>query len=466
MQLDAFQYAAVNTDSARLSLSAPAGSGKTRVLIERVARLCDKSDTRARDVLVVTFARKAAQELRDRLHERGQVDVEVKTFHAWALSLVKKMHVVPGRLLNEVEQFDLLWRVGARVLAARQYREMAERLCLDKNWSRPFLLRLLLSAISTLRSAGLDAASAKLKSLAERDTCARLTLAVLAAYTHVLEKNGVADFSYLIQLAHTGSTRFAPSYQHVLIDEVQDAAATELALIKRFCAKAQTQTWVGDPNQSLYGWRGSAGVIPNAERRLSLSFNYRSDARVIALVNTFLSKKVSGSTAPGAPVRLIKAARAANYTPRLILYPRYEEDRLCVRLIRELLALGYQQRDITILARAHQPLDQLKRVRSEYKKVRRTTVHAFKGLESPVVIVINVAQNRFGFPIQAAGDMLPLQELASYDRAQEEQNIFYVAVTRARDRLILCAPKGDYSPFTEQLPSRVIQRGILQANKP
>ncbi|MFO0704887.1 MAG: UvrD-helicase domain-containing protein [Candidatus Andersenbacteria bacterium] len=473
-RLDSVQQAAVTSAAARLSIVAPAGSGKTSVLIQRIAWLVQARRAAAHQILVVTFARKAAHELRRRLVDAGYPAVAVRTFHAWALRLLQGSHVVSGRLILEAERRRLLWKIACRILTAPRTTRHARELCVQQNWSHPFLVRQLLESHQRLTQVGLTAACNKLKTIAQQDSFAWLVVHLMQVYQTVLEHHGVTDFTHLIQAAQQHGPFKTCQPQHVLIDEAQDAAAAELQLIDTYCKMADTQTWVGDPNQSLYGWRGSAGTVPNGYgegttrlwQQLVLRTNYRSSATIIALVNRFLQR------VEGLP---ILPTRGEGVVPECITYPRYGEDLLCLRVLAELLAKGFAQNEIVLLARAHLPLAQLKRARIRYPKVRALTVHAFKGLEARVVILLNVAQNRFGFPARASGEaysagpcgpLSAIDQLAGYDRVREERNIFYVALTRARDRLVICVPQGEPTPFTTGFTRRVVRRVTLASTYP
>jgi len=462
--LDSYQRAAATSQAARLAISAPAGSGKTRVLIERVAWLVRSQAARPKNILVLTFAKKAAREIADRLaaQDPSKVDlalVQVRTFHAWALQLIRRSHTNVGHLILEQEKHDLLWRIGCSLFADGRYRTVVQHVCQQENWSQPFLLRQLIDIQTRLTQSGVDLEDPRLRLRAEQNQLARLVFAHLFNYQTMLKRHGASDFSLLVASALRQRLVHPPSYQHVLVDEAQDAAANELALIKKYCGRAESRTWVGDPNQSLYGWRGARGSIPDAGQQLQLKYNYRSTADIVRTVNRFLKQSSNA--------QLILPSRPSGLAVQVIAYARFGEDALCSRLIAELLQQGFQQADIVILARAHLPLDSLQQTRSRFPKVLLATVHAYKGLESPVVIIINAAQNRFGFPAQSKGGVHPLiSEFAGYDAVREERNIFYVALTRARDRLVICVPAEQPAPFTQPLTGKSVRRVTLARTYP
>ncbi|MFH0830990.1 MAG: 3'-5' exonuclease, partial [Parcubacteria group bacterium] len=311
------------------------------------------------------------------------------------------------------------------------------------------------------RQAGVSACDDRLITLQKSDGFALLAAKLCLAFDNVLVKNGVADFSSLVASALKAREHllWQNKVEHVLVDEVQDANQQELTLVANI-AGTSCRTWVGDPNQSLYGWRGSAGCVPKTLSVCFLRNNYRSSARIIACVNAFLS---ASTIKTDVPFTKIQAHRQEGCLPTLITYPRYGEDQLCLRLVNELLGQDFGEQDILILSRAHEPLKQLHQTHARYTKVRLATVHAVKGLEAPVVIIIGAAAGRFGFPAEQHGRGLAvLNTLAGYDQTREEHNIFYVALTRARDRLVIAVPQQQKSPFTQELSRRIVRRVTVQ----
>ena len=115
VQLDEFQRAAVQASDSPLLITAPAGAGKTSVLVERVRWLIDSGKANPKNIVVLTFAAKAAKELRERLQARG-LSVNALTFHAWAYQLLRTMHRFPFRLISEREHDVLLRRLLIRLL--------------------------------------------------------------------------------------------------------------------------------------------------------------------------------------------------------------------------------------------------------------------------------------------------------------------------------------------------------------
>jgi superfamily I DNA/RNA helicase len=254
------------------------------------------------------------------------------------------------------------------------------------------------------------------------------------SFEQLLVKRGVFDFPLVIEAATralTSHTRLrANSYQHVLVDESQDAAGAELALLAELEGSLKTLTHVGDALQALYGWRGA--VVPDRQNftRLWLKKNYRSDAHILATANEFVKKTL------GRP-NYLESTKEARRRPTVIVHGAHAEAAILGQLMAELKAKGYAPSDILVLGRTNAAIFRVKRVAAAFAGLRVLTVHAAKGLEAPVVIILNVDGSRFGFPQPKQRASGILSQLASYDHDQEECYVFYVAMTRARKLLIL-----------------------------
>jgi superfamily I DNA/RNA helicase len=153
VELDAFQRAALTACDSPLLITAPAGAGKTSVLIERVGWLIGQGLTTEKRIVVLTFANKAAKELRERLALRG-LAVTAMTFHAWAYSLLKSLHRLPFRLISDKEKDVLLRRLLIRMLSDRVQGGEIRKVAAEHNWSLTFLAREVIRVIETLRQFG------------------------------------------------------------------------------------------------------------------------------------------------------------------------------------------------------------------------------------------------------------------------------------------------------------------------
>ncbi|MCQ9133299.1 ATP-dependent helicase [Streptomyces hilarionis] len=270
-RLDAAQRAVVDHGAGPLLVLAGPGTGKTTTLVESVAARIAAGGDPAR-VLVLTFSRKAAVELRDRMALRmGAAHApQATTFHSYCYALVRahqdaEMFVEPLRLLSGPEQ-----DVAVRELLAGQLD--LQRLGLAHvRW--PDELRACLTTrgfadevravLARSRELGLDASS--LDAFAHRIGRPdwRAAAAFLAEYLDVLDLHGVIDYAELVHravlLAHRADVaeRLAAQYDAVFVDEYQDTDPAQVRLLHALAGGGRTLVAFGDPDQSIYTFRGA-----------------------------------------------------------------------------------------------------------------------------------------------------------------------------------------------------------------
>nr|WP_203616296.1 ATP-dependent DNA helicase [Streptomyces sp. SID13726] len=307
-RLDAAQRAVVEHGTGPLLVLAGPGTGKTTTLVESVASRIARGGDPAR-VLVLTFSRKAAVELRDRMALRtGAARApQATTFHSFCYALVRAhqdsdLFVEPLRLLSGPEQ-----DVAVRELLAGQ--PDLERLGLAHvRW--PDELRACLTTrgfadevravLARSRELGLgpDALDAFAHRIGRPDW--RAAAAFLAEYLDVLDLQGVLDYAELVHRAvllarrPEVAARLAAQYDAVFVDEYQDTDPAQVRLLQALAGGGRTLVAYGDPDQSIYAFRGADvnGILdfphafPRADGRLApvevLRVSRRSGTELLA----------------------------------------------------------------------------------------------------------------------------------------------------------------------------------------
>ncbi|MEU0068389.1 ATP-dependent DNA helicase [Streptomyces sp. NPDC006332] len=270
-RLDAAQRSVVDHRTGPLLVLAGPGTGKTTTLVESVAARIARGGDPAR-ILVLTFSRKAAVELRDRMALRiGAARApQATTFHSFCYALVRAhqdtdLFVEPLRLLSGPEQ-----DVAVRELLAGQ--PDLERLGLAHvRW--PDELRACLTTrgfadevravLARTRELGLDpgALDAFARRIGRPDW--RAAAAFLAEYLDVLDLQGVLDYAELVHRAvllarrPEVAARLAAQYDAVLVDEYQDTDPAQVRLLHALAGGGRTLVAFGDPDQSIYAFRGA-----------------------------------------------------------------------------------------------------------------------------------------------------------------------------------------------------------------
>ncbi len=270
--LDEYQQAAVaHGDGPAIVLAGP-GSGKTRVIVERAVRLIDEEHARPEQLLVLTFSRKAATDLRERLAarlQRSYATFPVTTFHAFCFSLLAARRAPSRRGSREPAERRELMR--AALAAARQPRPARRRNALIEE----------ALAFAALCDDYLDAARAR-----ARAACASATSARSPSAARSTTAASSARRSRCSSSDDEPRRAYQSAFRYVLVDEYQDTNVAQERLLELLAGEHRNVFCVADEDQSIYGFRGAE--IENAlgfeerwpgARRYDLPTNYRSAPR-------------------------------------------------------------------------------------------------------------------------------------------------------------------------------------------
>ncbi|WP_055548019.1 ATP-dependent DNA helicase [Streptomyces sp. NBRC 110028] len=379
--LDARQRSVVEHEGGPLLVLAGPGTGKTTTLVESVARrVRDGADPER--LLVLTFSRKAAVELRDRMAARlgGARGPRATTFHSFCYALVRAHQDVdlfadPLRLLSGPEQ-DVVVR---ELLAGQAELERAGRA--SARW--PDDLRACLTTRGFADEVRAVLARSRELGLGPRslgEFAARTgrpdwgaAAAFLAEYLDVLDAQGVLDYAELVHRAvllaerPEGAAELAARYDAVFVDEYQDTDVAQGRLLRALAGGGRTLVAFGDPDQSIYAFRGADvnGILgfrdafPRADGRPApvevLTTSRRSGARLLAATR-LVTGRMPLTRLPAHAVRAHRELRAARDGGRVevFTYPTAgaELDNVADILRRAHLEDGVPWSEMAVLVRA------------------------------------------------------------------------------------------------------------------
>jgi ATP-dependent DNA helicase Rep len=325
--LNLAQQEAVNYLHGPCLVLAGAGSGKTRVITHKIARLiqCGMAPQR---IAAITFTNKAAAEMRERakgLIGKAAKDVVVCTFHALGVRMLR----ADGSALGLKPQFSILDTDDVTSILKDAGGSTDAATARQWQWT-----------ISGWKSAGLNAAQALAQA---EDDGARVTATVMGRYEERLTAYQSVDFDDLISLP----LKLLQNYEHVrhkwqglmghiLVDEYQDTNATQYELLKLLVggnpADNARFTAVGDDDQSIYGWRGA--TLDNLKKLpvdfpslklVKLEQNYRSTSAILRAANNVIGpnpklfpKNLWSDLGEGEPVRVVDADNEEHEAERAV----------------------------------------------------------------------------------------------------------------------------------------------------
>ena len=291
-QLNPAQEQAVTSDKKHLLVLAGAGSGKTRVLVHRIAWKIQVENSSPYSILAVTFTNKAAREMRERIDALLGLSLRgmwVGTFHGLAHRLLKA-HWRDAKL---PENFQILDADDQLRLVKRVMRSMD----LDEQRWPPKQAQWW---INNQKDEGLRAAHI----VESGDPFAATMLRIYQQYEQLCEQLGVIDFAELLLRAlelwrnnPDVLQHYQQRFAHILVDEFQDTNAVQYAWLRLLAGDVSAVTAVGDDDQSIYGWRGAkVENILNYERDFAdteivkLEQNYRSTSNILTAANGVIAK--------------------------------------------------------------------------------------------------------------------------------------------------------------------------------
>lgn len=327
MKLNARQQQAVTYIAGPLLVLAGAGSGKTRVITEKIAYLIRKCDYQAKDIAAVTFTNKAAREMKERIHKtlgrqacRG---IRVSTFHTLGLDIIRReiaaLGMKPGfSLFDDQDSLALL-----KALTEDEYD-------VDKQW-----LKLAVSKISNWKNAMLTPQQAAQYTEGDELVFAQ----VYEQYQRHLKAYNALDFDDLILLptrllAENAAVRkrWQRRIRYLLVDEYQDTNTSQYQLVKLLVGERARFTVVGDDDQSIYSWRGAQPqnlVLLQSDfpslQVVKLEQNYRSMERILKCANILIEnnphvfeKRLFSEMGYGEPLRVLFGRNEENEAERVV----------------------------------------------------------------------------------------------------------------------------------------------------
>ncbi|THE23322.1 DNA helicase Rep [Vibrio cholerae O1 biovar El Tor] len=328
MTLNPRQDEAVKYVSGPCLVLAGAGSGKTRVITNKIAYLVQQCGYKARNIAAVTFTNKAAREMKERVAQtlgKGESrGLMVSTFHTLGLNIIRREFKALGlkagfSLFDDQDQLALLKELTEKQLDG------------DKD-----LLRLLLSTISNWKNDMLTPPQAKAMAKGEQQL---LFAHCFELYQKQMQSYNALDFDDLILLPvlllrsnEEVRQRWQNRIRYLLVDEYQDTNTSQYELVKLLVGERGRLTVVGDDDQSIYSWRGAKpqnlvllGEDFPSLKLIKLEQNYRSTSRILRAANILIAnnphvyqKALFSELAEGEKLKVILANNEDHEAERVI----------------------------------------------------------------------------------------------------------------------------------------------------
>ena len=329
--LNPAQLQAVHHLSGPCLVLAGAGSGKTRVIVHKIARLL-QAGLAPREIAAITFTNKAAQEMRERakalIGGKAAKDLAVSTFHSLGVRILRE----DGTKVGLKEKYSILDADDVMGVLRDAGGASDNKIARQWQWT-----------ISLWKNQGLSSDQA---AAIAKDADEQVAARVMKHYEERLAAYQAVDFDDLISLPlkllqrdEEARVKWQTRFRHVLVDEYQDTNAVQYELLKVLVSHEDPRrrglfTAVGDDDQSIYGWRGA--TIDNLKRLpqdwpglkvIPLEQNYRSTGNILRAANNVIAgnpklfeKKLWSEFGDGDPVRLLECDGEEHEAERAVAF--------------------------------------------------------------------------------------------------------------------------------------------------
>ncbi|MEE8299300.1 MAG: UvrD-helicase domain-containing protein [Thermodesulfobacteriota bacterium] len=344
------QQEAVKHPGGPLLVLAGAGSGKTRIITERISYLVKEHNVSPTNILAVTFTNKAANEMKQRVSRLAQNEAKniwIGTFHSTCLRILK-------REINKLDGYSRDFIIYDDADQIKLIRDCMVRLNIGERLLSPKHVR---SQIDSAKNNGFDPDSSELNHLDKN------VLRIYSLYEQELRKSNALDFGDLLHVTVKLFEKnpevlqnYQNQFQHILVDEYQDTNHVQYKIVELLSRKHRNIFVVGDDNQSIYGWRGAdIKNILNFEKDYSdaqiikLERNYRSTKTILKAANKLILQNKN---------RHDKNLWTKNATGDQINYYEARDDKdeakhVCSQIGIETKNGGYSNKDIAIFFRTN-----------------------------------------------------------------------------------------------------------------
>lgn len=381
--LNTDQFNAITHKHGPMIVVAGAGTGKTRVITERIAWLINEKLAKPEEILALTFTEKAANEMEirvDQLLPYGLTNTNIYTFHGFCDSILREISLEIGLM----PEFKLLNEKESGLLLRNKINEV-ENLTELRPIRNPYqYINEILRVISRAKDELINAEQYSIEAdiIAGQDphnleSIKQLEIAkIYQAYEEWKQEIGALDFGDLITTL-TNSIKINPilqknlqnRFKYILIDEFQDTNKAQYELVKSILGPQKNLTVVGDDDQSIYAFRGAAlnnilGFIDDFPRAkiITLTKNYRSTQKILDIAHNLITKNNPNRLEQ--KLQINKKLTAQNEGDPVIFHwyqSEVDEFASIAKKIKE-LTINSNYRDIAILVRSNASVENIARV--------------------------------------------------------------------------------------------------------
>lgn len=433
--LDEEQRKIILTEEDNLMVIAGAGAGKTTTITAKVNYLIEKQKIKDEEILIISFTNKAIKELKERINKDFKHNVRIMTFHKFGYEIIKNNQKPYPKLNTDAQEL------------LKKYVKTKD---IDKY----------ITFIKLYKSKGYD--ETNLKNIKAPQKLKRAYL----QYQKELENNNEIDFEDMINKATKiikENKNIKLRYKYIIIDEYQDISESRFELIKTISKKLDSKIMVvGDDWQCIYSFASSnINLFTNFKTKmgycetLKITNTYRNSQELIDIAGEFIQKnkkqipkKLKSNKKLKTPITILKYKNIEKKIEQAIEYliEKYEKEK-------NILILGRYKFDKNkIITKNIKENDNIIKYKNNDTKIEYMTIHSSKGLGYDNVILINTQNKKLGFPSKVKTEKI-IKQFMNKEKTKyaEERRLFYVALTRTKNEVIIMSPYIKKSTFVKEI---------------
>ena len=481
--LDDYQSRVVLSNEKATLVVAGAGSGKSLTIIGKIVYLVKICNINANDILCISFTNDATINLKNNIKKNYNFDIDIYTFHKLSLSILKS-HNIKYTIAKEDLLLDIIELFFNEIIPNNKIYQKALKYILGKTPTekeKVNLKRLITTFINLYKSNNYPITyyllilkkikyTLNIKEYIKNKYLILLIFNIHIMYQEELNKDKSLDFNDMINktIDIISNKGLIKKWKYIIVDEYQDTSITKFNLIKIIIDICNAKFLaVGDDFQSIYRFTGcNLHIFLNFTKYFNYSKimpiinTYRNPQELINIAGKFVMKNKYQQKK-----NLISSKHLSN--PVIIYYSNNK-----VSILKEILKL-IESNNIMVLGRNNK--DILKYIDNTYKQdndiytyqnksFRYLTIHKSKGLESEYVILINVEDNLLGLPTKIKDEKILkyVNNTKDYYLYEEERRLFYVALTRTKNKTYIISPYKNESIFIKEIKK---YKGVIQIKK-
>ena len=501
IKLDKQQQRIIVTDEDYTLVIAGAGSGKTTTITAKVDYLIKKKKINPEEIIIITFTNKAVEELKERINKDFKNNVEIMTFHKFGYKIIKqtkkdtptitdnKEKIIKNIIYDKLKENNKKNRKIVKYFINKKNLITLIKIMFKYQLDEKIYTRITLlcsNSITLQKSKNYNIINLKCKKeLKKHIKIIEFIEEVYEKYEEILEHQNKIDFEDIINKAteiikkqDKQNANRKINYKYIIIDEYQDISESRYNLIKNIAEKNNSKIIaVGDDWQCIYSFASAninlftqfSSKVPYCEI-LKIENTYRNSQQLIDLAGEFIQKN------PKQIKKRLKSKKKLEKPVKIVKYKKNINEKI-ESIIEYIIQKYGQEKNILILGRynfdkkeiltLHNFTEQKEKIiYKKYPKVRidYLTIHSAKGLGYDNVILINTKTGKNGFPSNIKNNKI-IDNMVRIDKNMknsEERRLFYVAITRTKNEIIIMTPKNNPSCFIKEIKKN--QNAVIKSN--